>query len=348
MFNKKIERRYWWWLFSLVILIFIIFTGFRHNSFEISNITEPVLVKIEKGDTLSQISLKLEERGIIKNPWVFKIRAIFTGKALNLKPGYYEFQKNEPFSDLISALSNGLTSSNYNLTIKEGMTLKEVEKILKSKGFIDDSETFSQWKLTDFKDYLRGLPLKESDFNASLEGFLWPATYQLIPGDSFYNLTALMIKNFNSQIQNHFKEQIQNNPRDFYSNLIMASILEKELTDIGDKKIASGLLWKRLEHNMKLQIDATVCYAKNESFDNCHNLKAADLNFDSIYNTYLYKGLPPTPICNPGLSSLEAALEPQASDYWYYLTDPQTKKAIFSRTLVEHNLAIQKYLKNNF
>jgi UPF0755 protein len=124
--------------------------------------------------------------------------------------------------------------------------------------------------------------------------------------------------------------------------------LEKELTNDQDKRIASGILWKRLAQQMKLQVDATVCYAKSQEFINCQNLTLKDLAINSPYNTYRFKGLPPGPICNPGLSSLLAAFSPEESDYWYYLTDPQTKRAVFSKTLEEHNKAIRKYLKNNF
>jgi len=124
----------------------------------------------------------------------------------------------------------------------------------------------------------------------------------------------------------------------------MASLLEKEVREETDKRMVADILWRRLDTNFPLQIDATICYAEFESFKKC-SLTRELFELDSPYNTYLYKGLPPTPINNPGIESIKAALNPLANDYWYYLTDRKTSKTIFSQTYEEHVAARAQYLK---
>ena len=136
---------------------------------------------------------------------------------------------------------------------------------------------------------------------------------------------------------------------DFYQILTAASLLEKEAPSFKDRRLISGILYKRLKAGIGLQVDATLTYAKcGGAFLTCDDPKVyrGDTSYSSSYNTYLYKGLPPGPISNPGLEAIRAALEPLESGYWYYLSDPKTKKTIFSRTLEEHNENRAKYLGN--
>ena len=123
----------------------------------------------------------------------------------------------------------------------------------------------------------------------------------------------------------------------------MASILEKEVQTEIDKRMVADILWRRLKEGIPLQVDASICYAQNQSFDDCQ-LIAKAFKIDSPYNTYLYKGLPPAPICNPGLESIKAALNPLPNQSWYYLTDRKTGKTIYSKTYEEHLKMRQKYL----
>jgi UPF0755 protein len=134
-----------------------------------------------------------------------------------------------------------------------------------------------------------------------------------------------------------------NNSHSFYENIIIASLLEKEVLTEIDKRMVADILWRRIEAGMPLQVDATICYAQNQSFIDCQLTEKA-FKIDSPYNTYLYKGLPPTPICNPGLESIKAALNPLLNQSWYYLTDRKTGKTIYSQTFEEHKAAKAKYL----
>lgn len=136
----------------------------------------------------------------------------------------------------------------------------------------------------------------------------------------------------------------ENNPG-LLKTVNLASLLEKEIPDYSERQIAAGILLKRLKAGMPLQVDAALVYIKcGGKFLNCPALKEEDYKIDLPYNTYLYGGLPKGPICNPGLGAIKAVLSPQQSDYWYYLSDPKTKKTIFSKTLDEHNRNRTKYL----
>ena len=145
-----------------------------------------------------------------------------------------------------------------------------------------------------------------------------------------------LLNNFNVKALPQFSPK-----DDIYKTLVLASILEREVIGLEDKKIVAGILLKRLGSGWPLQADATICYVKPGV---CHPITTLDLKIDSPYNTYLYKGLPPTPIGNPGTESIEAALHPKTSPYWFYITDPKTRKTIFARTLDEHTANRVKFL----
>ncbi len=201
------------------------------------------------------------------------------------------------------------------VTIIEGETVREIDKLLASEGVIEAGS----------------LPLE-------LEGYLFPDSYEFfVP----HNTAAVV-----ARIQENFKRQVEPlipKDRDLKEIITVASIIEKEASNSYDRKLVSGIIWKRLKGGIPLQVDASICYIKAE--DNCLPITADDLKIKSPYNTYLYKGLPPGPISNPGLDAIYAALHPQNSEYWYYLSNPKTKRIVFAVDLEEHNKNIIKYLR---
>ncbi len=177
------------------------------------------------------------------------------------------------------------------------------------------------------------------------EGYLFPDTYRFYVGSDPQLVVQTLLDTFERKAAPILAKQ----PGAIEKNVIIASLLEKEVTSTEDRRIVAGILKKRLEAGMPLQVDATVCYAKKLISDAipgapCYPLEPLDFKIDSPYNTYLYKGLPPGPIGNPGLDALTATVQAQASPYWFYLTDPATKRTIFSTTLAEHNVARKRYL----
>ncbi len=183
-------------------------------------------------------------------------------------------------------------------------------------------------KFRHFKNFNRENFLK---ITKNKEGYLFPDTYFFSGQENEVKVAQMMEENFQKKVK-------EIKPAD----LIIASILEREARILEDKKIIAGILWKRLKTGMPLQVDATLNYLNGKTSE---DMTVEDLNVDSPYNTYLYTGLPPSPICNPGLDSISAALNPQDSPYWYYLSD---KQGIihFAETFDEHKINKAKYLTN--
>jgi UPF0755 protein len=231
------------------------------------------------------------------------------------------------------------------ITIPEGLTLKEIEDKLKTSGLWLEEKKLDQIKVSDFEAKLPKEFLTNVSQDASLEGYLFPDTYIFDLNNSSDQIINKFLDNFIHQVPAEYLTEAKKQKKDFYQILTMASLLEKEVPDQNERYIASGILWKRISNDMYLQVDAAVCYGLTGDISACNHLKYSDFKFDSPYNTYLHKGLPQGPICNPGLEAIKAALYPEKSPYWYYLSDPKTGKTIFSKNLEEHNKAILKYLR---
>ena len=172
----------------------------------------------------------------------------------------------------------------------------------------------------------------------TLEGFLFPDTYFFPKNISAEEAVKIILQNFNKKTDSVFRKTAAD--KEVYDILIMASILEKEARTAEDKKIIADILWRRLKEGRPLQVDASLQYITGR---NTFELTKKDLKMDSPYNTYRYKNLPPAPISNPGIDSIEAAFEPEANPFWYYLSD---KDGIihYSKTFEEHKSKKEKYL----
>jgi len=196
------------------------------------------------------------------------------------------------------------------VTIIEGETVRDINTKLHELGVLRDGEAIQK----------------------ELEGYLFPDTYRFFAQSSAEDVVEKMRAHFVEKTG--YELPLTDEQKEV---LIMASLIEKEVPRSDDRFLVSGILWKRFSIDMPLQIDATVCYAKYETSVGCTPLKRSDFSVDSRFNTYKYFGLPPAPISNPGLTAIEAALNPKKSEYWYYLSDPDTKRTVFAATLDEHN-----------
>jgi UPF0755 protein len=201
------------------------------------------------------------------------------------------------------------------IRIKEGETVADINKELKAAG------VFSNYELP-----------------SNLEGYLYPDTYEFFVPSGEDIVLQKFLNAFNSKAAPLFADN-----RSLKDVLIAASLIEKEVPPDGsDRQQVSGIIWKRLDASMPLQIDASLCYIKPEP---CLPLTKSDTMIDSPYNTYRYTGLPPSPIGSPSADAIYAALHPTPSPYWFFLSDPKTKKTIFAKTLDEHSKNIVKYLE---
>lgn|SRR3989338_2963279 len=179
--------------------------------------------------------------------------------------------------------------------------------------------------------------LSGQSLSTDLEGYLFPDTYEFFVPSSADSVAKRFSENFNKKVLPMIPQG-----RDIREILTVASLVEREVSGPADRRMVAGIIWKRLRNDFPLQVDSPFCYIKPEP---CHPVTPEDTAKDSPYNTYTRKGLPPTPIANPGLDAITAAVNPQGSPYWFYLSDPKTQKTVFAVDLDEHRRNIVKYLK---
>jgi UPF0755 protein len=175
----------------------------------------------------------------------------------------------------------------------------------------------------------------------SLEGYLFPDTYEFFLGSSLSVVEDKFRQNFDKRIANLISWDVSD--EELAEIVTIASLIEKEVPGSEDRRIVAGIIRKRIASGVPLQIDASICYVKSAP---CLPITEEDKNIDSLYNTYRYQGIPPGPIANPGSDAIRASINPKDSAYWYYLSDPATGDTIFAKTLDEHNINVVKYLSN--
>lgn len=246
------------------------------------------------------------------------------------------------------------------IKILEGWTVEDVDNYLLSfrkwsREDLDQVIGISKLDYRTLKNSDRPLDfsdkfdfLRDKPNYYSLEGFLFPDTYRVYADASTTDIVYKMLSNFDKKLTSQMRADIAAQGKTIYEIVIMASLIEKEAlinytdSENRDARIVSDIFWGRLKSGQALQSDATLSYLLN---DNNPAHSGSDLEIDSLYNSYKYKGLPPTPICNPGLRALEAAIYPIKTDYNYFLTSRDGKNIYYAKTYEEHLNNKYKYLK---
>ncbi len=305
---------------------------------KVDSIGERKIFLIRKGEGVFDIAKDLEKEGFISNRFLFLLYVISHGKYNNLHAGTYLLSKDMSISEIAQNIWEGKVAI-LKVTIPEGFTLSQIEDRLLSAGIKGKKGDLLKFRISDWQDKYDFL--KDSPKDNSLEGFLFPDTYYFPYDAAFEDVVKLMLDNFGEKLTPDLRQEIARQHKKIYDIIIMASIVEKEVSDFKDRRLVSGILWKRLKNGIPLQADATISYITGKKTT---KISKEDTEIDSPYNTYKYLGLPIAPISNPGLESILASLYPEESDWWYYLSTPEGK-TIFSKTLKEHNIAKNKYLK---
>jgi len=309
-------------------LILVILTSsyffFKSNLKAVTEEGTNKIFVIESGQGLSVISQNLKDKNLIRNNYVFMLYSYFNGFNKKIQAGTYRLNSSLSIPQIIEKFTSGGVTD-YWLRIPEGSRIEEIALLL------PESEYFTQ------QDFLKLVKNKE--------GYLFPDSY-LFP--EYYNLDQIL-----EVINNNFESKISQAKKDSdsqlsdRSNLILASILEREGRSLKSKQMIAGILLNRLNINMALQVDASVQYAKDSQTKNIEEywqpITGNDLKISSPYNTYQNPGLPPYPICNPSYNSLYAAYHPIDSDYIYYITGTDGNM-YYAESLDEHNSNIAKYL----
>ena len=325
----------------LPCLIFIFATSgvyiwWQENAKPVSSDTKTKDFLIVRGRGASEIAQQLYAEGLIKNPLAFKFYIQVTGKTKSIQAGRYSLSPDHSLKDLVKLLVAG--PKDLWVTIPEGLRREEiVEKFITGLGK-EDLE----------KEIFREEFMQES---SGLEGFLFPDTY-LFPRETGALAVIKTMKGVFDKKVKEFESQISASRLSLKEIVTLASIIERETKKDEERPIVAGILLNRLKIGMAIQADATVQYVSaNLKFKSQNSkiekfwepLSKKDLEIDSPYNTYKYKGLPPGPIANPGLSSLGAAIIPDKTDYLYYLHDT-SGNIHFAKTLDEHNENVKNYL----
>lgn len=310
-------------IFSIIIIFALIF-WWNNMSLPVNpNNKMTSIFVVNKGDTVREIAYNLKTKGLIKNPIVFFLLLKKLGLDKKIEAGDFRLSPSMTLDDIAQNLTHGILD--IWITIPEGLRAEEIAEILKDK--IPSYQPFWKGELTQN------------------EGYLFPDTY-LIPKDANIALIiSLMLDNFDKKyasITPNEKNQLSKN-----DSVILASFIEREAKFPQDRPLISSVIHNRLNIDMKLDVDATVQYALGYQEDKKtwwkKGLTLEDLEINSPFNTYTNPGLPPKSIANPGLSALQAALNPANTDYLYYISD-KTGRNHYAKTLLEHNVNIKKYL----
>lgn len=306
-------------------------------AFNKENIT--ATIEVTADDTIGSIADKLHDAGLIEYKWFFRLFATVADAKDKIGTGTYELSTEMDYRALIVGMHNSsgnLNSDTVRVTIPEGYTVSQIIKLLAENGVNTEENLLEAAKTANFDyDYIDN----NSEDISRLEGYLFPDTYDFYLNEKASSALNRLIKNFNSKLDEEKLAQAEARGYDLQDIITIASLIEKE-TDGTDQANIASVIYNRLEgpgdkggtYGM-LQIDASLLYALP---DHTGPITNEDKQVDSKYNLYKYAGLPPTPIANPGLASIEAALDPADTNYYYYALGKDGKHH-FSSTLAEHN-----------
>ncbi len=311
--------------FTSLIIIFCLFgvvllwQGYRFYVQTPSKQAEERTFEVVAGSGLSRVADSLKEEGFIANAFWFKVYAKLSGNARVLQAGEFTLQEGMNYKSIGNTLLQG-TTDEVSITIPEGYTIEQIGEVV--RGSFDISE--EEWD----RVVAAGGPFEDHPFVVaarkpaalSLEGYLFPDTYRFFEDSTAEDIVGRMLLEMQENVEaaNVRLSVYENGPTTLHEYLTLASILEREVRGERDMKIVSGIFYNRLEIGMALQMDSTVNYVTGKKTP---GISLADTEIDSPYNTYMYAGLPPGPISNPGSQALNSLAMAEETDYFYFLTD---------------------------
>ncbi|MDR1894333.1 MAG: endolytic transglycosylase MltG [Spirochaetales bacterium] len=298
--------------------------------------------RISRGETAGEIARSLEDRGLIRSALAFTLFSRLKGSGRAMKAGYYLIPPGAALVEIHDLLLKGSTLL-YRVTIPEGWTAGQIARRLSEEGICGEEE---------FLEALRDpASLREWGIEGGFaEGFLYPDTYYFPPEFPPGRAAGVMIGGFFEALGRILQGEALPQGGPLYEKVILASIVEREYRIPGEAALMAGVFYNRLREGIPLGSCATVAYIITDIQGKPHpeRILYSDLEIRDPYNTYIFRGLPPAPISNPGEVSLRAAFFPEESDYYYFLLkDPQAGQHVFTRTLSEHDRAYNLYIKTS-
>ena len=291
-------------------------------------------IVISEGEGVSEAAAEMGRLGIVDHPMFFKLYARLGGYSGNIQPGRLTIEDGMSYKDILNLMITPNRSA-ITVVIPEGYEIRQIAETLCEAGLADWNRFYDALN-NDTYDYrfLENLPAREN----RLEGYLFPATYEIAEGMTEHEIIDLMLQAFNNQFKDEYYERAAQMNMTIDQIVTMASIIERETDSEAERAKVAGVFYNRINTGMKLQSCATVQYLLGERKP---VLSIADTQINSPYNTYIYAGFPIGPICNPGIACIEAALYPETTEA-YYFVQGQDGQHIFSATYEEHLAAMQE------
>lgn len=325
----------------VIIFLFVIITicgiFINYNSVinkPLKSQSETISITVETGDGFNSLLNTLESQGILRNIKYIKIYEKLNKQDYNIIPGTYEIKNDISLSELIKILqTEDLKSNQVKVTIPEGYNIEKMAEYLEKEGIFTKDQFISAVKDYSVPEYVK----VDSNKKYTLEGYLFPDTYYLDKDASPDDLIKMMLSGFEkaiNQIKDDTKIEIKN--EDIETIITKASLVEKEVRIDSERKTVASVIENRLKKGMKLEFCSTINYIIGYEKVVLYN---SDLTVDSPYNTYKYSGLPIGPISSPGIESIKAVLQPDKTDYLFFVLTEDDKSHHFSKTLQEHEAA---------
>jgi UPF0755 protein len=332
--KKKHASRFRWLLVVLAIgFLWLVVDAYQFISTPASSEPEEVVIEISPGMSLGTLSNLLQKQGVISSAakfgWLVKLK----GAARRIKAGEYQISTGLRPTDVLDKIIRGEVLL-HQITFPEGYTMRQMAELLDSHDLADGDRFIATASDPAFI-HTFNIPAP------TLEGYLFPDTYQFARDLPVENILTALVKRFDQHFGPTQKEKAEQLGFTRHQVVILASVVEKETAVAAERPLIAGVFLNRLKRGIRLQSDPTVIYGlKNFT----GNLTKAHLESDTPYNTYTRKGLPVGPICNPGAASIQAVLNPAPTPYLYFVAKKDGTHH-FSSTLVEHNAAVLRYQK---
>lgn len=313
---------------------------------------EPVEMVFEvlPGETTGDIAQNLAEDGLIRMPLMFQLYARLRGMDSRLEAGRYTLRSDMSMDQILETLTQAPGEPEVSFTLREGLRLEQVVESLDQQGIAPAADLEHALQMTYTYDFLADRPA-----GATLEGYLFPDTYRIPRSYTATQVVDFLLRAFDGKFTPAMREQAKAADMTIFQVVTLASIVEREAILDSERPVIASVYLNRLAAGMALDADPTVQYAMGYNktqerwwpqiyFD---ELGVANLTeFDHPYNTYRYPGLPPGPICSPGLAAIKAVLEPAKTEYYFFVAkNDGTGEHAFAKTLEEHNANVAKYQK---
>ncbi|WP_444998546.1 endolytic transglycosylase MltG [Aliikangiella sp. IMCC44359] len=335
-FPKLLSLRLLTGMFVLVTIVAVFWHWFAYEQFlntPLGYSNNKAIMLVEKGATVNQLTYRWKKQGLIENQFYLKLFCWLNPEYQNIKAGEYLISKSDTPLSVLKILSQGKVIQ-YAFTIVEGVNSHELmSQLAQEKNLKTNFDIQTQW-----------LNQKLEIPTDNIEGWFYPDTYYYDKNSSSLSLLKRATKKMQQVLAEEWQNRSLNLPyKTPYEALIMASIIEKETGLPSERKKIAGVFVRRLQKRMRLQTDPTVIYGIGPSFNG--DITYKNLKTKTPYNTYIIKGLPPTPIAMPGRESINAALHPEIGEALYFVATGDGGH-YFSRTLKEHNEAVRRYQLN--